>query len=432
MTGARTAGPPEPLEVLAGGGHDLLVRIVAVACSDRSLPELAGELAGLVVRSGRALAFCDVYVLDEDERALETPGGPPVPLGEGDVGWAAAHGRPRAHADGRGVAVPVLSGGVVIAVLDVRSPVRCPPEDVVLVTALAGLFAPVLCSCRRLRAAQERERAAERFAERAVEVQEAERSRLSREIHDGIAQRLAGLGFHLSAAEETLPEHHPEARAQIGHARRLCELAAAETRAAIGGLRPPVLDDLGLAAALATLAREAAQGLGGRALPRPGGSGAGPGPPGEGLDVTGTDVTGTDVTGTDVTGTDVTGPEVTGLDVTVAVSGELEDALPDHVQTALYRIAQEAVGNCLRHASASYVDLLLEHDHDRVRLMVKDDGVGFSPRAVAGRGRHGRRPDSYGLRGMAERAELLGGRVTVTSRPGVGTTVEAVIPIPRS
>ncbi|GAA3926041.1 GAF domain-containing sensor histidine kinase [Actinomadura viridis] len=401
--GARTAGPPEPLQVLAGGGHDLLVRIVAVACSDRSLPELAGELAGLVVRSGRALAFCDVYVLDEDERALEAPGGPPVPLGEGDVGWVAAHGRPRAHADGRGVAVPVLSGGVVIAVLDVRSPVRCPPEDVVLVTALAGLFAPVLCSCRRLRAAQERERAAERFAERAVEVQEAERSRLSREIHDGIAQRLAGLGFHLSAAEETLPEHHPEARAQIGHARRLCELAAAETRAAIGGLRPPVLDDLGLAAALATLAREAGQGLGGRALPRPGGPGdAAAEPRGE------------------------------GLDVTVAVSGELEDALPDHVQTALYRIAQEAVGNCLRHASASYVDLLLEHDHDRVRLMVKDDGVGFSPRAVAGRGRHGRRPDSYGLRGMAERAELLGGRVTVTSRPGVGTTVEAVIPIPRS
>ncbi|MFD0536405.1 histidine kinase [Actinomadura luteofluorescens] len=91
----------------------------------------------------------------------------------------------------------------------------------------------------RLRTAREREHAAERFAERAVEAQEAERSRLSREIHDGIAQRLASLGFHLSAAERALPEHHPEGLAQIMMARRLCELAAAETRAAIGGCARP-------------------------------------------------------------------------------------------------------------------------------------------------------------------------------------------------
>lgn len=368
-------------DALAGRGSDLLVRIVGVACSDRELPRLADELAGLVVRSARALTFCDVYVLDDDGRFLECAGRP-VPLGEGDVGRAAAHGRARAHADGRGAAIPMHSGGSVIAVLDVRSAGPCPPEDVALVTALAELFAPVLCSCRRLRAAREREHAAERFAERAVEAQEAERSRLSREIHDGIAQRLAGLGFHLSAAERALPEHHPESLAQIMIARSLCELAAAETRAAIGGLRPPVLDDLGLSAALATLAREA---------------GDGPGPSGR------------------------------PLDVTVTVEGELEDALPDHVQTALYRIAQEAVGNCLRHASASCVDLLLEHFGDRVRLTVADDGVGFSSRDVFA---PGRRPDSYGLRGMTERAELLGGRVTVTSRPGGGTTVEAVVPIP--
>ena len=381
------AAGPGPLEVLAGRGRDLLMRIVTVACSDRALPEMARELAGLVVRSARELAFCDVYVLEEDERALRAPAGPPVALGEGDVGWVAAHGRLRAHADGMGVAVPVRSGRSTIAVVDVRSTGRCLPEDVVLVTALAELFAPVLCSCRRLRAAQERERAAERFAERAVEVQEAERTRLSREIHDGIAQRLAGLGFHLSAAQDALPDHHPEAREQIRLARELCELAAAETRAAIGGLRPPVLDDLGLPAALAALAREVG-------APRRG----------------------------------------EGLDVTVAVSGELEEALPDHVQTALYRIAQEAVGNCVRHASASYVELVLEHDRERVRLVVRDDGKGFclqdvlAPRG-GGRG-PGRRPDSYGLRGMAERAELLGGRVVISSRPGDGTTVEAVIPVP--
>lgn len=374
-----------PLELLAGRGNDLLVRIVAVACSDRELPRMAEELAALVVRSARELTFCDVYVLAEDGRVLEWSG-PPVPLGEGDVGWVAAHGRTRRHRDGRGAAIPVHSDGTVIAVMDVRSAGPAPPEDLALVTALAGLFAPVLSSCRRLRTAREREHAAERFAERALAAQEAERSRLSREIHDGIAQRLASLGFHLSAAERALPEHHPEGLAQIMMARRLCELAAAETRAAIGGLRPPVLDDLGLSAALATLAREA---------------GDGPGPSG-------------------------------AIDVTVTVEGELEDALPDHVQTALYRIAQEAVGNCLRHASASCVDLLLEHSHDRVRLKVVDDGIGFPVRDAMARGNRGRRPDSYGLRGMRERAELLGGRVAVRSRPGAGTTVEAVIPIPGS
>ncbi|WP_067485140.1 GAF domain-containing sensor histidine kinase [Actinomadura hibisca] len=371
---------PAALELLAGRGPDLLLRVITVACADRELPRLAEELAGLVVRSAERLVFCDVYVLDEDERALAGTG-PPVALGEGDVGWVAAHGRPREHADGRGVAVPVHSGNATVAVLDVRAAGPCPPGDIALVTALAELFAPVLCSCRRLRTAQERELAAERFAERAVQAQEAERSRLSREIHDGIAQRLAGLGFHLSAALAALPAHHPEALAQIVHARELCDLAAAESRAAIGGLRPPVLDDLGLSAALATLAREA------------GGPAAGP------------------------------------LDVGVTVTGELDAALPDHVQTALYRIAQEAVGNCLRHARAGYVDLLLEHDRDRVRLTVTDDGDGFSIADVLA---PGRRPDSYGLRGMAERAELLGGRVTITSRPGVGTTVEAVIPIPKA
>ncbi|WP_018656903.1 GAF domain-containing sensor histidine kinase [Actinomadura flavalba] len=360
------------LGLLADRGSDLLVRVIAVACSDRTLPEMAQEIAGLVVRSAESVTFCDVYVLDDEGRRLES-GGPPVPLGTGDVGWVAAHGRPRPHADGRGLAIPVHRGNATIAVLDVRSARRVAPADVMLVEALGELFGPVLCSCRRLRTAQDREHAAERFAERAVEAQEAERTRLSRDIHDGIAQRLASVGFHLSAAEAALPEHHPDAREQLKLARHQCDLAGAETRAAIGGLRPPVLDDLGLPAALAGLARD---------------TGA-------------------------------------SLDVTVTVTGELDAELPDHVQTALYRIAQEAVANALRHAAATCVDLLLDNERDRVRLRVADDGRGFSvqqPRAL----------DSYGLRGMAERAELLGGRVSVTSRPGVGTTVEAVVPVPAS
>jgi two-component system, NarL family, sensor kinase len=367
-----------PLDLLSKRTPDLLTRIISVACSDRELPRLADELASLVVRSAIGLTFCDVYVLDEEGRTLESGERASVALGEGTVGWVAAHGRPRRHDDLRGATLPVrVPDGGTIAVIDVRGGEPCRRQDLELAEALAALFAPVLWSCRQLRTAREREYSAERFADRAVQVQEAERARLAGEIHDGLAQRLASLGFHLSAAARLLPQHHEEAHEQIVLARELCELAGAETRAAIGGLRPPVLDDLGLSAALATLAREA-------------------------------------------------GTRRKFLDVTVTVSGELEAPLPDHLQTALYRIAQEAVGNCLRHAAADCLDIVLEHEHDRVVLTVIDDGVGFSIGDVFA---PGRRPDSYGLRGMLERAELLGGRTTVTSRPDQGTAVRAVLPL---
>ncbi|GAA3218356.1 sensor histidine kinase [Actinocorallia longicatena] len=365
------------LALLARREGELLTRVAGAACSDRELPELAADIA-VLVRAGTRFASCEVYVLDEDGRTLEWTGGDPrdgeppdpVPFGEGVIGWCAGHSTPRAH--GHGMCFPVATGSGTIAVIDVRTRGKevCRDEDLELIRAITTLFAPVLCSARRLRSAREREHSAEEFAERAVEAQEAERGRLAREIHDGIAQRLASLGFHLSAALRALPEG--EAFRQITVARELCELASAETRAAIGGLRPPVLDDLGLSAALAGLAREA-------------------------------------------------GSRQPSLDVTVTVSGELDAPLPDHLQTALYRIAQEAVGNVLRHAGAAMVDLLLEYGPDRVSLAVEDDGRGFLP--------HLPRPGSYGLRGMAERAELLGGRVVLHSEPGEGTSVRAVLPI---
>ncbi len=216
--------------------EDLLVRVVAVACSDRELPRMADELACLVVRSARALTFCDVYVLDEEERALEWSG-PPVPLGEGDcrLGRRARPGPPapgrarrrdprarrRRRDRGRGRPVRPDAARGPGARHRARRAVR------------AGAVVPLTAAHRA-----EREHAAERFAERAVEAQEAERSRLSREIHDGIAQRLASLGFHLSAAEGA-------ARAPSGGAGADHDGAAAvravgrRARAAIGGCGRP-------------------------------------------------------------------------------------------------------------------------------------------------------------------------------------------------
>ena len=113
--------------------------------------------------------------------------------------------------------------------------------------------------------------------------------------------------------------------------------------------------------------------------------------------------------------------------------------LPEHVEIALYRIAQESLQNVVKHAQATTATVHLHCDAGHAVLRVTDDGCGFdfgadhSEQAEHGAGTgaaedSGTREASYGLRNMAERAELMGGRLEVTSRPGLGTTVTAVIP----
>ena len=86
------------------------------------------------------------------------------------------------------------------------------------------------------------------------------------------------------------------------------------------------------------------------------------------------------------------------------------------VETALYRVVQEAMTNVVRHARATRVDVLVERRGDRIRVMVEDDGVGFEPDQVQD-------GDHIGLLGLRERAEALGGTLTIESAPGAGTTV---------
>src|SRR5207245_415478 len=152
--------------------------------------------------------------------------------------------------------------------------------------------------------------------------QEAERRRLARDIHDGISQRLVSLGYHLDAADRTVATDPAYAAEQIVLARLLAELSLDEARAAIGGLRPPVLDDLVLAA-----------GLAGRARPLP------------------------------------------ELEVVLSLGDE---GLPEQVEVALHRMAQEALQNVQKHAGASVAHLTFAVEADAARLEVRDDGGGFS------------------------------------------------------
>ncbi|MGI8695385.1 MAG: sensor histidine kinase, partial [Mycobacteriales bacterium] len=207
-----------------------------------------------------------------------------------------------------------------------------------------------------------------------VSAQEAERRRMAGDLHDGVTQAIASLTFHLSAADVALTERDADyAAEQVRAARGLADLAFNEARSAIAGLHSPVLDDLGLAAGLVSM---------GRAVP------------------------------------------------SIHVEVDVPDLdLPEHVGNALYRIAQEAVQNVVKHAGASRALVrLVQHGHTLV-LTVTDDGPGFDAPGRLSSAPHTRAPaPRYGLAGMFERVQLLGGQLSVRSEPGIGTTVEAVVP----
>ncbi|MEP7020820.1 MAG: GAF domain-containing sensor histidine kinase [Pseudonocardiales bacterium] len=214
----------------------------------------------------------------------------------------------------------------------------------------------------------------ERLVTATVGAQEGERRRVAGDLHDGVTQALASLAFHLSAAEVALTERdYDYVSEQVRAARRAADLAFAEARNAIAGLHSPVLEDLGLAAGLVSMAR---------AIP------------------------------------------------TVQVEVDAQDIeLPAHVEAALFRIAQEAVQNVVKHAEAARALVSLVKRGRSVVLRVSDDGRGFDAPGPMSSLLPGRTAASqYGLTGMYERVQLLGGRISVRSRLGDGTTVEVVLP----
>ena len=379
----------------------LLRELIQAASSGPGVEPLAAAAARMIT-AATATDVCFVHVLDDTNQSLTLTGATPpfdsevgkirIPLGSGISGWVASHREPVVishdkESDPRYMPFQSLRGrdftsmvsvpmetdpGGLVGVLNVHTVERreFTDGDVQLLLVIGRLIAGAMHQARLHRQLVARERAHENFVEQVIEAQELERRRLAGDIHDGISQRLITLSYRLDAAQRAVGDDPDAVAEQLAKARELVELTLQEARAAIGGLRPPVLDDLGLAGGLASLARSIPQ-----------------------LD----------------------------LDVELA-----ETRLPDHIELALYRIAQECLQNVVKHAKASTAKLTFAVDGATARLEIVDDGVGFDTfEHPLGSDEMG----GYGLLSMAERAEIVGGRLNIRSRPGAGTAVTATIPL---
>ncbi|MDR7522251.1 MAG: GAF domain-containing sensor histidine kinase [Armatimonadota bacterium] len=217
-----------------------------------------------------------------------------------------------------------------------------------------------------------KERTRGQLIEKLLTAHEDERRRIARELHDEAGQALTALIVNLElAAQETDPHR---LRAQLGQLRELAERTLGEIRRLIYDLRPSILDDLGLVAALRWYAKNLLD-------PR-------------------------------------------GIAWSLSVNG-MSGRLPVGLETVVFRVVQEALTNVVRHAEASQVTVDLTVAGRELRVRIEDNGRGFDP----GRPRPAGRGGGYGLLGMQERVELVGGRWEVQSTPGVGTVVAATLPI---
>jgi two-component system, NarL family, sensor histidine kinase DevS len=203
---------------------------------------------------------------------------------------------------------------------------------------------------------------------RVVEAQELERKRLARELHDETGQALTSILLGLKPLEQSAASDAD--RAALSSLRELVVSTLQDVRRLAVELRPSALDDFGLATAVERLAE--------------------------------------------------TFREQTG--VQVDLEARLGDGrLPSEVETALYRIVQEALTNVVKHAGATRVSILLTHRDTSVAAVIEDDGGGFDPTAVG--------DDVLGLAGMRERVGLVGGRLRIEAVEGTGTTIVAEVPV---
>jgi signal transduction histidine kinase len=253
-----------------------------------------------------------------------------------------------------------------------KEPAMATDADRTTATALSQLRAQYQELLQRL---ENNQSEFQRLARSVYRVQEDERRRIARELHDGIGQNLTALKHQLAMIDNLLSPEQDDLRERLSASIALCAQTLDDTRQLSRLLRPQVLDDLGLDAALHWLARTI-EGNG---------------------------------------------------QLHIELGIEKLPALDTDLQTLLFRIAQEALANVVRHAKASDVLLRVATRAGRVMLTVWDNGIGFDPASALTAASEGR---SAGLAGMRERARLYGGELQIESGADTGTWLRASFALP--
>lgn len=313
-------------------------------------------------------------------------------LSNGACGGVVANGRPRVVLDVsryRGAAasslkkenlrslvhVPLMAKGTTIGSLCVgtRAQRNFCAEEVSLLSAIASQIAVAVENARLYAEVARKERIRGELLRQVIGVQEDERKRIARDLHDRVSQALTALLYTLETAAATTDP--AGASSLLARMQQLLQQTLEEVYDLIFDLRPSLLDHLGLVPALQCYAE--------RNL------------------------------------------EVVGVRVHLEQSGAPR-RLPSPVETALFRVVQEALCNIVQHAAASNVYIILDFQDRSVSVMVEDDGIGFDVDAVEHSTDFRR---GLGLLGMRERIELLGGDLIISSAPGKGTSVAMRVPL---
>jgi PAS domain S-box-containing protein len=244
-----------------------------------------------------------------------------------------------------------------------------------------GLIQGIIESMRDITEYKQAEEASLKYADRLralaaqlAEVEDKERQRLARELHDRVGQNLTALGINLNIVQMQMPESAPETISfHLDDSLSLVEQTAERIRDVMADLRPPVLDDYGLVAALRWYGEKFSR----------------------------------------------------RINIPIIVQGEEPDPrLDTRIESALFRIAQEALTNVAKHARATQVIITVESDVDNLRLIVSDDGIGFDPRHLS----ESNEDQGWGLISITERAESVGADFKIESAPKHGTTVFIEVP----
>jgi len=208
----------------------------------------------------------------------------------------------------------------------------------------------------------------EELSARLVDAQESERRSISRELHDEVGQSLGALLVEVGRLSALLPPAAPQIKEHVDKIKSVAESTVQTVRNIALLLRPSMLDDLGLIAALEWQGREVSR----------------------------------------------------RSDMEVEIeSADVSEKLPDEYQICIYRLVQEALNNAARHSSAKNAKVAVQQSADKILVSVSDDGRGLDPRRVRG----------LGILGMEERVRRLGGTFTIDSKPQSGTTVRAEFPL---